>query len=114
MKNMQNSLEVEEKFVDGAIESLESLPTATATHELDVSKLVVEEVVVQHIPFRSLSLSSCTYYFTFRTCCTCCKPIAPVIYVLPNDSGSRGWKVCVRLNLLFLFVHTSHHGFVVS
>lgn len=67
MKNMQSSLEVEEKFVDGAIESLESLPTATATHELDVSNLVVQ-VVVHHIPFRNY-LSSCTYYFTFRTCC---------------------------------------------
>lgn len=37
MKNLQSSLEVEEKFVADAVESLESLPTATATHELDVS-----------------------------------------------------------------------------
>lgn len=63
MKNMQSSLEVEEKFVDGAIESLESLPTATNTHELDVSIWVllvrpegeeVEEKALQsrtvHIP----------------------------------------------------------------
>lgn len=55
MKNMQSSLEVEERFVDGAIESLESLPTATATHELDVSIgqllevvfLIIGQIVVQ-------------------------------------------------------------------
>lgn len=51
MKNMQSSLEVEERFVDGAIESLESLPTATATHELDVS---ISKFVAVFIKFRFL------------------------------------------------------------
>lgn len=51
MKNMQSSLEVEERFVDGAIESLESLPTATATHELDVS---ISKFVAVLIKFRFL------------------------------------------------------------
>lgn len=60
MKNMQSSLEVEEKFVDGAIESLESLPTATATHELDVS-IVVYFVTVPLILLRLYSMSNCTY-----------------------------------------------------
>lgn len=39
MKNLQSSIQVEESWVDGTIESLSAMPTATSTYELDVSTI---------------------------------------------------------------------------
>lgn len=67
MKNMQSSVEVEETFVDGAIESLESLPAATNTHELDVS-IVKEHCLMSYgsvVVVQDWRLLFCTYTYTY-------------------------------------------------
>lgn len=92
MKNMQSSLEVEEKFVDGAIESLESLPTATATHELDVSIVEFAMVLIKFRLFVELYISSSTLHIQYVLI-----PCTPAIVseMLPNEiSGLGPHSVC--------------------
>lgn len=99
MKNMQNSLEVEEKFVDGAIESLESLPAATAAHELDVSIVVEEEwwLFIEFRLFVELYISS-TLHSVFVISCTL------ISNLLPNKRVEC--QVCVRLKFVNMKIHS--------
>lgn len=75
--------------MDGAIESLESLPTATATHELDVS--IERQLVISIVHHRNGIIFIC------RT--------VHIHYSTPLDSHS----VCVLLLLLLLLLLVKHH-----
>lgn len=89
MKNMQSSLEIEEKFVDGAIESLESLPTATATHELDVSIFLNIVKVFHSHQVQVICLPVYKFHFICsKRLSSCTSVVSAYLYVLP-DYGER-------------------------